>query len=85
MFKAHGSMERYKQNAYKDDPKVASELVKFLVINRGIEAIEKVVTKVEVMEVEVTTIKREARTASRVASTASNKIEELKKVVDALV
>jgi hypothetical protein len=84
VFKSHDIMARYKRNAYKDDPTVASELVKFLAINTGIEAIDRVVTKVEVMEGEVTTAKREATTASRAASTASNKVDELKKVVDAL-
>ncbi len=84
VFKSHDIMARYKRNAYKDDPTVASELVKFLAINTGIEAIDRVVTEVEVMEVEVTTTKREATRASRAASTASNKVDELKKVVDAL-
>jgi hypothetical protein len=31
--KAHDIMARYKRHAYKDDPTVASELVKFLAIN----------------------------------------------------
>jgi hypothetical protein len=84
VFEAHDIMARYKRNAYKDDPTVASELVKFLAINTGTEAIDRVITKVEVMEGEVTTAKREAMTASRGASTASNKVDELKKVVDAL-
>jgi hypothetical protein len=84
VFKAHDIMAWCKRNAYKDHPRVASELVKFLAINTGIEAINRVVTKVEVMEGEVTTAKREAMTASRAALMASNKVDELKKVVEAL-
>jgi hypothetical protein len=56
----------------------------FLAIDTGIKAIKRVITKVEVTEGEGTTVKREATTASRAACTAFNKVDELKKVVDAL-
>jgi hypothetical protein len=51
-------------------------------MNAGIEAIERVIPKVEAMEVEVMVAKRVAATATIAATTASNKVDELKKVVD---
>jgi hypothetical protein len=43
-------MAQYKRNGFKDDPTVLVELVKFMVVNTGFEALEVLVVKVKAME-----------------------------------
>lgn len=88
VFRAHDIMARYRRHAHKDDPTVASELVKFLSVNTGIEAVKCVVLKVAEMESDASGAKREAaqaiKAAVKAAGMASNKVDELKKQEGAL-
>jgi hypothetical protein len=45
-------MADFKKHGYKHHPAIASELVKFLVINTSFELLEKMTTKVAVLELE---------------------------------
>jgi hypothetical protein len=78
-------MARYKRNGFKDDPTVSAELVKFMAVNTGFEALEVMVSKVKAMEAELSTTKKENVIAVKAASSAANKADELKKVVDLLI
>jgi hypothetical protein len=72
-------MACYKRSGFKDDPTVSVELVKFMAVNTGFEALEVLVVKVKAMEVEAATSKREAAAAIKTAASASNKSDEMKK------
>ena len=84
VLKAHDIMARYKRNSYKDDPTVSSELVKFMAVNTGFDALDSLTVKVTAMEGDSSTLKKEAQNASKAALTAGNKVDELKKVLDLL-
>jgi hypothetical protein len=75
----------YKRNAFKDDPTVPAELVKFMAVNTGFEALEVFVVKVKDMEADLAIAKKEAITASKAASSASNKTDEMKSLIDLLI
>jgi hypothetical protein len=78
-------MARYKRNGFKDDPTVSAELVKFMAVNTGFDALEVMVAKVKTMEAEAVASKKETAAAVKAASSAGNKSDELKKVVDLLI
>jgi hypothetical protein len=83
--RSHDLMARYKRNGFKDDPTVSAELVKFMAINTGFEALDTLVIKVKTMEADVAASKREALAANKAASSAANKSDEMKKTIDLLV
>jgi ubiquinone biosynthesis protein UbiJ len=85
VLRAHDIMARYKRNGYKDDPTVSAELVKFMAVNTGFEALEVLAVKVQNMEADVVTSKKEAAAAKKAADSAANKTDELKKFCDLLV
>ena len=78
-------MAQYKRNGFKDDPTVSAELVKFMAVNTGFEALDVLVVKVKSMESEFALSKKTTNEAIKTAVAASNKTDELKKVVDLLV
>jgi hypothetical protein len=76
---------RIKNNNYKNDPLVSSELVKFLAINTGFESIEKLQREVSELKEKVFTSSKAASVAEKGANAAGNKADENKKVIDSLV
>jgi hypothetical protein len=50
-------------------------LVKFLTVNSGVEAIEQLQTRVEVLEAQLTKSNKVAKAADKSATTACNKID----------
>jgi hypothetical protein len=84
VLKAHDIMARYKRNSYKDNPTVSSELVKFMAVNTGFDALDALTLKVATMESESAASKKESQNASKAASTAGNKVDEMKKALDLL-
>jgi hypothetical protein len=77
-------MARYKRHNYKDDPTVSSELVKFLAVNTGYEALDILTGKMASMETDVAAMKKDVAAAIKAASSAANKADEGKKVYDLL-
>jgi uncharacterized coiled-coil DUF342 family protein len=77
-------MADYKRLNFKNHPSIATELVKFLAINTSFEAIDKVTTKANWLELEVLEFKKLLAAANKAASSASNKADELAKVVATL-
>jgi hypothetical protein len=84
VLKAHDIMARYKRHNYKDDPTVSSELVKFLAVNTGYEALDILTGKMASMETDVAAMKKDVAAAIKAASSAANKADEGKKVYDLL-
>jgi hypothetical protein len=85
VLKSHDIMARYKRHNYKDDPTVSSELVKFLAVNTGFEALDTLVGKVSVLEESVATLKKEVQASIKASASASNKADEGKKFYDLLL
>jgi hypothetical protein len=85
VIKAHDIMARYKRHSYKDDPTISSELVKFMAVNTGFEALEVLVAKVSAMESDVSAMKKEVAASTKASHSAANKADEVKKVCDLLV
>jgi hypothetical protein len=86
VLRAHDIMARYKRNGYKDDPTVsAAELVKFMAVNTGFEALEVFAVKVKGMESDLAASRKESAAATKSAASAANKLDELKKFCDLLV
>jgi hypothetical protein len=56
-------------------PLVSAELVKFLTVNSGVEAIEQLQTRVEVLEAQLTESNKLAKAADKSATTACNKTD----------
>jgi hypothetical protein len=50
VLKAHDVMANFKKHGYKHHPAIASKLVKFLAVNMSFELLEKMTTKVGIME-----------------------------------
>ena len=84
VLRSHDIMARYKRNAFKDDPTVSAELVKFMAVNTGFEALDVLAHKVRLMEADVAISKKAALEATKAASAATNKTDELKKVCELL-
>jgi hypothetical protein len=78
-------MARYKRNGFKDDPTVSAELVKFMAVNTGFEALETLAVKVKTMEADAAFAKKESIAATKAAMAAANKADEMKKLLDLLV
>jgi hypothetical protein len=85
VIKSHDVMARYKRHNYKDDPTVSSELVKFLAVNTGYEALDLLVGKMSTMESDVSTLKKELAASVKASSAAGNKADEVKKAFDLLL
>jgi hypothetical protein len=79
VLKCQDIMKRYKDAAFKDDPTIASEYVKFLAANSGTDAVDKVTLRISAMELEVKEATKFAKNSSASAATASNKVDEMKK------
>ena len=66
---------------FKNQPKVSSALVKFLAVNTGMEAIDSLEVRMEILEVNVMEALRAAKTAAANAATAKVFADELQKRV----
>jgi hypothetical protein len=85
VLRSHDIMARYKRNGFKDDPTVSAELVKFMAVNTGFEALETLGLKVKTMEADTAFAKKESIAATKAAMAAANKANEMKKLLDLLV
>jgi hypothetical protein len=78
-------MARYKRHNYKDDPTVSSELVKFLAVNTGFEALYTLVGRVSVLEESMAALKKEAQASIKLSASAANKADEGKNFYELLL
>jgi hypothetical protein len=85
VLRAHDIMGRYRRLNYKDDPTVSSELVKFLAVNTGYEALDVLKVKMQTVETDLAALKKEAAAATKTAHTATNKCDEIKNICDLLI
>jgi hypothetical protein len=85
VLKSHDVMARYKRYGYKNDSSISSELVKFLAVNTGFEAIDVLTSKVASMEHTLKELDKEVKIASKSASSSANKADEVKKLIDSLI
>jgi hypothetical protein len=85
VLRSHDIMARYKRHNYKDGPTVSSELIKFLAVNTGFEALYVLTTHMTVALADVATLKKEVAAATKAASSAANKSDETKKLYDQLL
>jgi hypothetical protein len=69
---------------FRDSPIVASELVKFLALNTGFDALEALTTQNEKLKVEVAELKKTVTGTTRTLSTNDNKLNEQKSLIDGL-
>ena len=74
-----------KRTGFENLDIVSSELVKFLLVNRGYKSISELETKVSALEGQVSDLQKTSRNSKKSAVTASNKADELKKLSDSLV
>jgi hypothetical protein len=72
-------MNQFKAQAFKDHPAIASEYVKFLVTNTGIDSLERLFKRVDTFDEQIKEIQKGVKAATTAATTASNKVDELKK------
>jgi hypothetical protein len=78
-------MAAYKRLNFKNHPSIATELVKFLAINKSFEAIERLTCKTGMLEIEIIDFKKQVLAAGKAASSASNRSDESKKQCDQMV
>jgi hypothetical protein len=76
-------MERIQGNHFKNDPLVSSELVKFLAINTGFEAIESLTKTVADNKESIDKAAKQCASAEKAAGVAANKADEGKRTLDA--
>jgi hypothetical protein len=72
-------MDQFKAQSFKDHPAIASEYVKFLVTNTGIESVERLIKRVDAFEEQLKELSKTVKAASAASTTASNKADEVKK------
>jgi hypothetical protein len=82
--RSHDVMEEFKSMNFMDHPSIASEFVKFLTINTGLEAVDKLELKVAALEETAKGLVKELKAATTAASSASNKADEAKRLAIAL-
>ena len=74
-----------KRNGFKNDPRVAGELVKFLAVNTGFESIKNLQAQVASLQEDLVTARRDTAAATKSAASASNKADKALKQSNALV
>jgi hypothetical protein len=85
VLKSHDTMTQYKRLNFKNHPSISTELVKFLAINTSFESIEKLTSKVCILEAEAATTKKLLAISEKASSSAGNKADEVRKLCDALI
>jgi hypothetical protein len=83
--KSHDAMASYKQLNFKNQPSIATELVKFLVVNTSFEAIEKLTSKTTVLELDIADFKKKLNEAIKAASAAAINSDETKRQSNLLI
>jgi hypothetical protein len=78
-------MTSYKQLNFKNHPSIATELVKFIVINTSFEAIKKVTRKVAAPELKILDYQKQIAAAAKLAASAANKADKSKKQSDSFL
>jgi hypothetical protein len=76
-------MERIQKHQFKNDPLVSSELVKFLAINTGFEAIESLTKSVSDNKKSIERATKLSVSADKAAGAAANKADEGKRSLEA--
>jgi hypothetical protein len=72
-------MHQFKTQSFKDHPAIASEYVKFLVTNTGIDSLERLIKRVDTFDESIKELQKLVKAATTAATTASNKADEVKK------
>jgi hypothetical protein len=85
VIRSHDIMARYKDTGFKNDLTVASEYVKFLIMNTGMDVIDQLVTKHAVVEETTKNLLKDVKVAESKASSASNGVSSVKSDLLALV
>jgi hypothetical protein len=78
-------MERIQGNHFKNNPLVSSELVKFLAINTGFEAIESLTKSVADNKDAIDKATKQSASAEKAAGVDVNKADEGKRSLEAAV
>jgi hypothetical protein len=79
------TIERIQGNHFKNDPLVSSELVKFLAINTGFEAIESLKKTFTEHQDGIDKAIKQSASATKAAGAAANKADEGKRSLEAVV
>ena len=69
---------------FRDSPIVASELVKFLVLNTGFETIETLVKSNVILKAEVSALTKAVADNTKSIATVANKVDNFKTTIDNL-
>ena len=69
---------------FRDSPIVASELVKFLALNTGFDALDTLVTSNTTLKAEVATLSKAVAGNTKSVATAANLVDNLKKQYEAI-
>ena len=69
---------------FRDSPIVASELVKFLALNTGFDALETLTSSNDKLKAEVAELKKNAMAHTKAAQTNANKLNEQKSLIENL-
>ena len=67
---------------FRDSPIVASELVTFLALNTGFEAIETLVKSNVILKAEVDALTKAVAGNTKSIATAANKVDNFKAIID---
>jgi hypothetical protein len=77
-------MARYKRMGFKNDLSVSSEYVKFLIVNTGMDAIDQIEKKHDVLESQVKSLTKEIKVADTKVTSASNGADRVKSSMEEL-
>ena len=69
---------------FRDSPIVASELVKFLALNTGFDAIETLMKSNTTLKAEVAALTKAVAGNTKTIATAANKVDNFKNSIDAI-
>ena len=75
--RSHDIMARYQRHAFKNDPSISAEYVKFLITHSGNDVVDGLTSKVKLLSDEVTKVSKVANTVT----TALNRVDENKKAL----
>jgi hypothetical protein len=67
-------MQQFKSHAFKDHPAIASEYVKFLVTNTGIDSLERLVKRVDGFDEQIKELQKAVKAATTASTTALIKL-----------
>ena len=85
MLKSLDVMAEISSVNFVDHPAVSTELVKFLLLNTSVDAVDKLMEKLEVMSTTVSMLQKDVARAVQTATTAGNKQEALSNQIKELM